>query len=318
MNKIDVGIVGLGWWGPKLLRNFKSHPSVNKIYGYDESDEAIQNSLMMDLSFKPAENYKSLLNSVSSVVVSTPPKTHYKIVKEALESRKDVLVTKPPTESREETAVLGKIAKEKNLTFMVDATYIFNPVLEAIFSSLNKNNVENLKSIRIIRYGDDLRLHHIDRLRKTMFSNDTDIIKDLIFHDISILVYLFEEKIEIESVKKLYNLNKTCCDSAILFLKVKNIPIIFEYSWIYPERKREIQFYYNDKFLVFDDLRTSEKLWEFSYENKTKRILEYTLKEPLFCVVDHFISCIENKTEPITGVDFMMKTMEIMEKIVDY
>jgi predicted dehydrogenase len=198
---------------------------------------------------------------------------------------------------------------------MVDSTYVYNPALETIKSFLHRNNIKNLKSIRILRFGDDLRMHHISRLRNTMFANNIDIVKDLIFHDISILIYLFGDDLKIESIKTFHNLHKSLCDSSFVFLRAKNIPVIIEYSWTFPERRREFQFYYDDKFLFFDDLNSSEKIWQFIYEIKEKISFDYEQKEPLYCEVDHFISCIKNGKEPKTGISFMRKVMEIMEKV---
>jgi len=319
MEKINIGIVGLGWWGPKLLRNFQNHPFVNKVYGYDISKEAINNTLKSGLKFEPVKDYKDLLNNkISSLVIATPPKTHFKLAKSALENGKNVLITKPPSETKAEIGILAQLVKKKSLTFMVDATYIFNPALETVYYFLQKNRIKNLKSIRILRSGDELRREHINRLRNTMFTNNIDIVNDLAFHDISILIYLFNNSLEIEYIKKFNNLHNFISDSAIIILKAKTIPIIIEYSWIFPERRREYQFYYDNKFLIFDDVSPDEKIWEFTYEDKKKQYIEYVRNEPLYCEVDHFISCITRGTNPKTGINFMKKVMMIMEKIEHY
>ena len=281
MEKINIGIVGLGWWGPKLLRTFQNHHFVNKVYGYDISKEAIKNTLEFGLNFELVKDYNDLLdNNISSLVIATPPKTHFKLAKAALENGKNVLITKPPTEIKAELEVLERLMIEKNLIFMVDATYIFNPALEIVYSLLKKNGIENLKSIRILRLGDVLRTRHISLFENTMFINNLDIVKDLIFHEISILTYLFGNKFEIESIKKLNNIHSSLSDSAFLFLKVENIPVVIEYSWIFPEKRRDFQFYYDDKFLILDDLSSNEKIWQFTYEDKKKISIDYDRKEP--------------------------------------
>lgn len=315
MEKTVIGIAGLGWWGPKLLRNFQNHQCVDKIYGYDISEEAIDNVLNQGLNFIQVQTYSNLLENVSSVVIATPPKTHFELVNKALEGGKNVLVTKPPCETMTEIDILAQHVKGKDLAFMVDATYVYNPVLETVFNLLQKKRMKNLRSLRILRFGDDLRKHHISRLEKTMFANNVDIIKDLLFHDISILIYLFGNEIKVESIKTLNNLHNSFSDSAILFLEAQKIPIIIEYSWTFPERRREFQFYYDDRFFIFDDLNQSEKLWEFSYEDKKKHSIYYKWNEPLFCVVDHFLTCIREKSGPRTGIHFMKNVMEIMSRI---
>ena len=217
-----------------------------------------------------------------------------------------------------EMNILANLADEKNIVFMVDATYVYNPAIDKILSFLRNTEIEKLKSVRFLRFGDVLRMHHINRLKNTMFSNRVDIIKDLIFHDISILIYLFGDNIEIEDIKKINNLNRDLSDSVFIFLRIRDIPTVIEYSWIYPRRQREFQFYYDDRYLIFDDLNQDEKIWEFTYEDKKIRSISYDNHEPLFCVVDHFISCIKNGTSPKTGVDFMRKAMEVMDKICSF
>ena len=319
LEKLNIGIVGLGWWGPKLLRNFQNHPSVNKIYGYDISNEAINKALNVGLNFEPTTSYDNLLdNKISSLVIATPPKTHFELAKSALDRGKNVLITKPPSETKTEIDMLARLVKKKGLTFMVDATYVFNPALVTVHSILHKNKINNLKSIRILRSGDELRREHINRLRNTMFTNNINIVQDLIFHDISILIYLFNNELEIEYIKKFNNIHNSISDSAIIILKIKTIPIIIEYSWIFPERRREYQFYYDDKLLIFDDVSPDEKIWKFSYEDKKKHSYNYEHSEPLYCEVDHFISCIKGRTEPKTGINFMKKVMTIMEKTEHY
>jgi len=319
MENIDIGIVGLGWWGPKLLRNFSNHRSVNKIYGFDTSKEAIYNAQKQGLNFDPVEKLTDLFdNNISALIIATPPENHFELAKAALENEINVLITKPPSETTAQIEALASLVKEKNLIFMVDSTYIYNPVLNIVFKQIQSYGIKNLKSIRILRYGDELRINHISRLRDTRFNNNIDIVRDLIFHEISILICLFDIDLEIVSLIKFNNLNSFTSDSAIIIFRAGNIPIIIKYSWTYPERKREVQFYYEDKFLTFDDVSPKEKIWEFRYEDKKKLTYDYDQSEPLFCEIEHFISCIKNGEEPNTGIHFMKKAMEMMESIENF
>ncbi|MCJ7563472.1 MAG: Gfo/Idh/MocA family oxidoreductase [Candidatus Aminicenantes bacterium] len=316
MNKINVGVVGLGWWGPKLVKNFRKHPLVDKVYGWDISEKAVENALNSGLLFEPVRRQDDLFrDEISSLIIATPPKTHFSYAQAALERGKHVLVTKPPVETKAELDLLASLIKEKKLTFMVDATYVFNPGLENIVSLARERGFQNLRLLRIVRFGDVLRLRHKNRLVQTMFANKVNIIKDLIFHDLSVLCSLFPGDITVESVEEFRNLDEECSDSAVLILRAENIPVLIEYSWIYPERKSEYQFYYHDHFLIFDDFSPGDKVWEFTYDNQQRRAFPVESAEPLFRVVDHFLSCIASGKEPRTGIEFAKKVMVSTEKI---
>ncbi len=314
MEKTVIGIAGLGWWGPKLLRNVLNHPNVEKVYGYDLSFEAIDAARRSGLDFIPVNEYSELLNLTSSIIIATPPNSHFELAKKAMNSGKNVLVTKPPCETLNEVNILSKLAQKNDLVYMTDATYIFNPVIDTIYADLKKR-LSQLKSVRILRFGDDLRLHHISRIENTMSANGIDVINDLIFHDISILRYLLGADVQIDAINKLYNLNPNFADSAYILMRFNGIPVVIEYSWTFPERKREFQFYFQDSFLIWDDLSKQDKIWKYTFKNKQKEVIGTEEIEPLYCVIDHFISCIEKKCEPKTGINFMKDVMDIMGKI---
>jgi len=316
MDKINVAVVGLGWWGPKLVKNFLRHPQVGTVFGWDLSERAVQAALDAGLRFEPLRRQDDLFDaSVSAWVIATPPKTHFALARNALERGRHVLLTKPPVETKEELDALASLVRAKNLTFMIDATYVFNPGLEAAATLARDKGFESLKMVRVVRYGDVLRFHHKNRLVRTMFANRVDIIKDLVFHDVSVLCSFLPYPLDVDAIREFRNLDEECSDSAILQLRAGNIPILVEYSWIYPERKSEYEFYYGDRYLVFDDFSPADKLWEFTYDDQKKTVFPFASAEPLYRVVDHFLSCLVSGHEPRTGLDFARNVMESIQKI---
>jgi predicted dehydrogenase len=314
MSNIDLGIVGLGWWGLKLLRSFRCHPSVGRILGYDSSEAAIRNAIQAFSDFKPAASFEELLRSnISGLIIATPPATHYALCRAAINAGVNVLVTKPPVSTKREMEELVYLAREKDLVFMVDATYLFNPALERVISEVS--DLGSPRSIRILRFGDNMRVNHLSRIRNTMFANVVDVVRDLLFHDIAVLSHLFANELRFESAIRIRNLDDQYADSAVLFLKAGKTDVILEYSWVYPERRREYQFFYRDRFVVFDDLSPQEKAWSFTFEDKLKTPLTYIWKEPLGNVADHFIDCLMNGREPKTGPGFMLDLMSVMDVV---
>ena len=315
-NKISVGVVGLGWWGPKLLRNFLSHEKVGRIIGCD-TDENRRRSVSEEYHVSTIEYVLDLINdpSVDALVIATPPFTHYEIAKKGLEQNKHILLTKPPTTTLSDLKDLVKISEHNGSTLMLDSAFVFAPAVQKIKDMLDKKLFPIPTSVYSFRHGDDLHFHHIDRLQNTMFKNEIDVIEDLLFHDLALLTYLFGEKLHLVSIQKFYNLNHNFCDTAILELELNHRPVHISLSWTLPERKRQFLLFDKQKYLLFDDLKETEKLALFEFETKTETKIGYEEMEPLYCEVDHFINCIINGKKPITDGTFMLQVMEIYEKI---
>ena len=316
---MNVAVIGLGWWGPKLLRNFLQHPSYDRVYGFDIDKNTVKQRAS-ELTFHPLDSMDGIWkdSSVDAVAVVTPVQTHYTIAKTAFEHGKHVLIAKPPAANVDEVEELGEIASKNNLIFMVDSTFVYNPAMAAVRDIITKKSFSDIRSVQSVRYGDDMRIHHISRIRKTMFANGIDVIEDLVFHDLSVLLSFIKGEVEILSVNRMYNLNPDFCDTAYIDLKIGNIPVHIGYSWTLPERKRELIIYTPDKFLVFDDLKKEEKVWIYNIESQEEQVIPYEKTEPLYNVVENFAKCIQNGTTPITGIKLMRQVMSIAERIKNF
>jgi predicted dehydrogenase len=315
-NKINVGVIGLGWWGPKLLRNILSHEKVDCVIGCD-TDEKLRHSVSEQFNVSVIDNVLDLINnpSIHALVVATPPSTHYEIARLGLTKGKHILLTKPPTTKLSELKDLIKISEKNGSVLMLDSAFVFAPAIRKMKNMLGEKLFPTPTSVYSFRHGNDLHFHHIERLQNTMFKNGIDVVEDLLFHDLSLLTYLFKKKLHLKSIRRFYNLNPQLSDTAFVELETDHFPIHISLSWTLPERKRQVLLFNKQKYLLFDDIKETEKLNLFEFETKTETKIDYEEEEPLYCEVDHFINCIINGEKPLSDGTFMLQVMEIYEKI---
>ena len=316
---MNVAVIGLGWWGPKLLRNFISHPKYQNVYGFDINDSILKERLE-EFKFCPLNSLEEIWQntSINAVAIVTPVKTHYQIAKAAFEHGKHVLIAKPPASTLEEVEKLGELAHKHNLVFMADSTFVYNSAMTKVRDIVKSGQFPHLSSIQSARYGDDMRMHHVSRIRNTMLANGIDVIEDLVFHDLSVLTSLLDNNFQILTVQRIYNLHPELCDTAYIDLNVGGIPVHIENSWTLPERKRELVLYSPKKLLFFDDLKREEKVWYYHLESQKRELIHYEESEPLQNVVGHFADCIEKRKEPLTGADLMVKLTRLVEQIREW
>jgi predicted dehydrogenase len=253
------------------------------------------------------------------VIIATPPATHFKLARSAFASGKDVLVTKPPTQTTEELKTLIRLANHHHRIFMMDSTFVYSTPIRKIKDLLDNGLFPNIRFIQSLRYGDDLRLHHVSRLRNTMLANKINVIQDLLFHDIAILNYLLPEKdLKLRAVHTVNMLAENICDTAFIHLDTDIFPIHVGLSWTIPDRRRELLISDKEKLLIFDDLKPDNKLTLFWIEEKREEVIEHGKEEPLFMVVDHFLKCVQKRTTPITDGTYMLNVMKSFQSIIDF
>lgn len=315
---MKVAVIGLGWWGPKLLRNFVDSHLFDEVIACDTDAAQVEKYRSMYGISGTTDVDVVLQNSgIGAVAVATPPRTHYELTRRALMSGKHVLVEKPPTLSVRELEELTGIASKGGLTYMVDSTFIFSDPIRKIKELLDSGYFDCIKMIQFLRYGDVLRQESLIRLDNAMLKNNIDVLGDLLFHDLSILVYFYRGEITVRSVNAGYNLWDNLCDTAYIDLSAGNSLVHIGLSWTLPERRREIVIFDKEKFLVYNDLVEDGKLKVYSIRKKSEDVIPLpdAGTEPLQNLVRHFMDCILHDREPLTGGRFMLGVMRTFERI---
>ncbi|MHA2428728.1 MAG: Gfo/Idh/MocA family oxidoreductase [Candidatus Hermodarchaeia archaeon] len=250
MNRIKVGVVGCGYWGPNLIRNFVSIPSSEVIVVADLQPERLNHIKSIYPRLEVRRDYREIFDlELDAAVVATPPATHYRIAKDCLTNGLHTFVEKPITLDSGEAEDLIQLADERDLTLMVGHTFEYN------------NAVRKLKEI--IASGDLGKIFYIDMVRVNLglFQSDLNVVWDLAPHDISILAYILGMQPLSVSAHGEACLVPHKYDIAYLNLKFpERILAHVHVSWLDPNKVRRTTVVGSKKMLVYDDLEPLEKI----------------------------------------------------------
>lgn len=317
---INVAVLGLGWWGSKILRNVVQHPGAGKVVGADplllrrKETKNNQDVIVVDHHDNVFDDPE-----IDAVVIATPPATHFDLIRKAFEAGKDVLVTKPPTKTIDELESLVTLAGRYERVFMMDSTFVYSEPVRRIKGLLDEGLFDDIRFVQSLRYGNDLRMHHVNRLRDTMIANEVDVIEDLLFHDMAILNYLLTGVcLRTTAVHRSYTLSEKHCDTAFIRLDTDKFPIHIGLSWTLPERRRELVITDAKQQLIFDDLKPENKITLFEIEERKERLIEHGNREPLLLVIDHFLNCVKNRSTPFTDGTYMLNVMKSFLSVVEF
>ncbi len=316
--QMNIGVIGLGWWGPKLVRNLLANPHVNKVVGYDTDLSRVE-AMRRDFGIEATASLGRLLEdeAIVGVVIATPPQTHYEVAQQALSAGKHVMTEKPPAMSVGELVALDALAQAGRLVHMVDATYVFSPPVVRLKELIDNGDLGPLTLVQSLRYGDNLRRDGVSRLESTMLKNGVDAIGDLVYHDIAILQYLIPGPCEVVSVNVAHNLWGHLCDTAYIDLRIGTCAAHIGLSWTLPERRRDVTLFDREKVVVFDDLIEADKLKVHGIRRPFDQPISVAASrtEPLANAVGHFVQCIRTGGPPLTGGEFMLRLMTTFEEI---
>lgn len=319
---MKVGVVGLGYWGPNLLRNFLLNDEIEKVYGCDRDKERLSfiKSKFRDVSLTPS--YDALIESkVDAIAIATPVKTHFKFAQKALAAGKHIWVEKPFTINSEQAEELIEIAEKNNLKIFVDHTFIYTDSVRKI-----KELVDNNELGEII-YFDSVRIN------LGLFQHDVNVIWDLVPHDLAIMNYIINTKnaisVSANGIANYYDQENIAHIS--IHFENKSCFAHFHVNWTSPVKIRKIILAGAKKMLVYDDMENSEKIKVYdcgiemlsSKENIRKALVQYRIgdmyspkinqTEALSLAVKEFISSIKEDRAPLTnGIDGL-KVVRILE-----
>lgn len=246
---MKVGIIGLGYWGPNLVRNFLSQPDVEEVIACDLRDERLKFISQKFPSVKLSKDCKETLSGDSDlIVIATPVASHYQIAKTALENNKHIWVEKPFTASVEEAEQLIQIAEMKNLKIFVDHTFIYNGAVIKMKELIQKDELGD------ILYFDS------ERINLGLFQRDVNVIWDLAPHDLSIMQYILNKKAKAISANGIANFNgrENIAHMSIYF--EDNCFAHFHVNWLSPVKIRRMIVGGDKKMLVYDDMENFEKI----------------------------------------------------------
>jgi len=308
---INTCLIGYGYWGTKLGRNFQNSEFFNLVSIVDSKSK---NLLQAEKNFplaKTYNNYKKAIknNKIDLVIISSPTITHYKISKYALENFKHILVEKPLSLSLAEVKKLNKLANLKKKMIFVDYPFLFSGSINFI-----KEIIYNKK------YG---KILEIESFREQApVRSDANVIWDLGTHDVSILTYLLKKQPSLIRTIKKKNIKNNICDSVYINLKYKNnLNVLIKNSWISPTKIRLIKIKFQRAILYCDENESlyKIKIYKKRYKDNSSKysleIPEIDLNEPLSKLVTYIYHSIKKKQNRLFENKFNEKVTLLLEKI---
>ena len=248
---INIGIVGYGYWGPNLVRNFAETPGakVAAVSDLDTAKLAVVNRRFP--AVKTTTDFRDLLNDpgIDAIAIATPVNTHFELAFTALCAGKHVWVEKPMTETADQARRLIDEAQRRNLVLLVDHTFIYTGAVA--------------KMGELIKSGDLGQIYYYDSIRVNLglFQRDVSVISDLAVHDFSILDHLLGEHPVAVSANGTNHFPATPENLAYVTLFYDSGTIAHtSVSWLAPVKVRLIHVGGSKKMITYDDLEPSEKI----------------------------------------------------------
>ena len=323
MKEIKVGVIGCGYWGPNLIRNFNENYQTDLRYACDLDDQRLERIKVRYPAVTVTKNYKDLLRDkdLHVVAIATPVYTHYRFAKEALEAGKHLLIEKPMTSNSKEAGKLVNLAEKKNLMIFVDHTFIYTGAVKKMKEVISSKNLGD------IYYFDSVRVN------LGLFQPDINVVWDLAPHDISIMDYLIPGKPKSVVAIGGSHTGKNIEDIAyVTVVYSSELMAHFHINWMSPVKIRRIIIGGSKKMIVFDDLDPSEKIKIYDkgillaktdkkvfYQN----IIQYRIgdmyapkidqTEALKVLIDHVADCIIKKKKPVTDGESGLRVVRILE-----
>jgi len=316
---MKIAVIGVGYWGPNLVRNLLNNRAVSEVYCFDIDAKRLNSISQKFPVVKLVDSYDEILKNpkIRGICIATPASTHFPLAKMAIEHNKHLLVEKPFTVTVREAEILMNMLHERNLKLIVDHIFMYNGAIRRIKEIIDSEEIGK------VLYFDAVRVN------LGLFQHDVNVLWDLATHDISIMLYLINKKPKAVSAIGVAHYNTTE-DIAYLTTFFENSCIAhFHVNWLAPVKVRRILIGGSKKMILYDDMETVEKIKVYdkgveirSKEGIYKTLIQYRTgdmyapkfdtSEPLSLIVDEFVNAMENGTEPLSNGRIGLEVVKIL------
>ena len=316
---MNIGIIGFGYWGQNLVRNFKNIKNCNVTHIAESQKERHEriHKLYPDITISTFNQIITNSN-IDAVVIATSISSHYELAKAALENDKHVLIEKPMADSEKNALELIRLSKQQKKILMVDHTYLYTGAVQEI------KKLTDDGSLGEILYVDSIRAN----LGK--FQSDFNVLWDLAPHDISIINYLINEKpVSVQATGKSYTKNQLENIAYLILHYESNKIVHVNCSWISPIKIRTMIIGASKKMLVFDDLQQKKiRIYNKNLDDVISSIdkeyvppstnedffePEFSSKEALLEMTEDFVNSIINNKIPLSNGDLSLDVIKILD-----
>lgn len=323
---VDIGVIGYGYWGPNLVRNFAETAGARVTRVADLDDGRLAKVRERYPAIRTHSEPRELLRAtdVDAVVVATPVSTHFELAMEALRNGKHVLVEKPLARTSHEAALLIEEAERRGLTLMVDHTFVYTDAVAAIRRLLADGEIGDFY------YYDSVRIN------LGLFQHDVDVVWDLAVHDLAIMDHALPVRPVAVSATGISHLRGQAENVAYITLFFPGRQIAhLHVNWLAPVKIRKTLVGGSRKMIVYDDLEPSEKIKIYdrgvsggedadaSPESVYRMLVDYRIgdmRAPYLANVEalrrearHFVDCIESRQPCLTDGAAGHRVVRILE-----
>ncbi len=320
--KIRVGVVGYGYWGPNLARNFAECPGAELAMVCDLSEQRLAIAKLKHPSIQVTQNYQDLLSdpTIQAIAIATPVSSHFPLALKALEAGKHVLVEKPLTSGTQEGLKLLEVSRQHNLILMVDHTFVYTGVVRKIRDLIASNDLGE------IYYYDSIRVN------LGLFQHDVNVLWDLAVHDLSVMRFVLPQLPTSVSATGVSHVPGQPENLAYLTLFFESSLIAhINVNWLAPVKLRRTLIGGSRKMIFFNDLEPSEKLkiydrgivvqddpeqiYQLLVGYRSGDILspQVEISEALQVEVQHFLDCIQTGKTPLSDGVIGLQIVQILE-----
>lgn len=316
-----IAIVGYGYWGPKLVRNFLQNGSFTPVVIVEENADRLARGLRENPGAQGLASFTAALarTDIGAVALATPVATHHPLAKAALLAGKHVLVEKPLATTAADAEELVALAAHRQLVLGVDHTYVYHAAVQRIRE--------------LVRAGELGRLAYIDssRINLGLFQHDVNVLWDLAVHDLAIINTLTDERPASVQAIGTAHLNQAIENIGVLILRyASGLFVHVNCSWVSPVKLRHMLIGGDRKMIVYDDLDGNEpvKIYDSGVvartdEERNRLLYEYRAgdvyspripqREALANLVADFARAVQSGSRPISDGRFGADTVRILE-----
>ena len=318
----NVGVVGCGYWGPNLIRNFRSLPDCRLKTMCDVSEARLKHLKSLYPEVEAETKYDQMLSAtdLDAVVIATSVKYHFPMAKASLLAGKHTLIEKPLAASVEESEELVELARKQGLILMVGHTFLYSPAVRRIKEIVDSGDVG------------DIRYISARRLNLGLFQKDINVAWDLAPHDISVILHVLGDQPLSVNCRGAAHITPGIEDVTSMSLNFsKSRSAIIHSSWLDPRKVREMTIVGSKRMIVYDDVAQQEKIkifdarvdrpphydtfaeFHYAYHYGDTYAPYIKQDEPLKTECQHFLDCINNGTTPLTSGAKGLEVVRILE-----
>jgi predicted dehydrogenase len=325
--KKTVGVIGCGYWGPNLLRNFAENETAELSWICDLDPSRLEVMSRRYPAARTTTDYQTILadREVDAVAIATPVGTHFNFAREAIDAGKHVLVEKPLTASVAEAEQLIELAERNKLILMVDHTFVYTGAVRKIKEIVQSGELG------------DLLYFDATRINLGLFQDDINVVWDLAPHDFSIMDFVIERQPQVLSAIGSCHIKQGIENIAYVLLRFPNELIAhFHFNWLSPVKIRHTLIAGSRKMVVYDDIEPTEKVRvydrgvtttrsenHFDKEAAYRTLVSYRTgdvwvpkvdsTEALHYVCKEFLSAIKEERPPLTDGHAGLRVVRLLE-----